>query len=79
MGADKFISTKDEEIFKTYGTYFDLIINTVSADIDLNQYLGLLKLDGTLVIVGLPGKPAPIHAFSLLGQRRSLAGSMIGY
>ena len=55
MGADKFVSTKNEEIFKTNSKYFDLIINTVSADIDLNQYLGLLKLDGTLVIVGLPG------------------------
>lgn len=78
MGADFFLSTKDETVFKTYANTFDLIINTVSADIDLNSYLGMLKLDGHLVIVGLPGKPAPIHAFSLLGQRRSLAGSMIG-
>ena len=78
MGAHKFVSTKDPECFKTHGRYFDLIINTVSADIDLNPYLGMLKLNGTLVIVGLPGKPVPIQAFNLLDQRRSLAGSMIG-
>jgi alcohol dehydrogenase (NADP+) len=56
-----------------------LIINTVAAKIDWNDYLGLLKVDGTMVLVGIPeGDVPPVAAFSLIGGRKSLAGSMIG-
>ena len=78
MGADHFIVTKDPEIFEKHKFSFDLIINTVSAPIDLNDYLQMLKLNGTLVMVGLSGKPYPIEAFNVLNQRRRVAGSMIG-
>ncbi|MFM6941244.1 MAG: NAD(P)-dependent alcohol dehydrogenase [Candidatus Planktophila sp.] len=78
MGAHHFISTKDPEVFKRYAKSFDLILNTVSAEVDINQYLNLLAQDGTLVVIGLPGKPYSVHAGVLLGARRSMAGSMIG-
>ena len=78
MGAKHFVVTKDPQVFSTLKESFDLILNTVSAELDINQYLGLLKLDGTLVVIGLPGKPYDVTAFSLLRLRRSLAGSMIG-
>jgi uncharacterized zinc-type alcohol dehydrogenase-like protein len=78
MGAHHFVSTKDPANFKAITKSFDVILNTVSAEIDINQYLNLLKLDGTLVTIGLPGKPYAVHAGSLLSGRRSLAGSMIG-
>ena len=78
MGADNFILTKDEEVFEKYKNHFDLLINSVSAPLDLNLYLGMLKLNGSLVMVGLSGQPYPIDAFSMLNQRRRIAGSMIG-
>ena len=78
MGAHHFVSTKDPEVFKKYAKNFDIILNTVSAEIDINQYLNLLAQDGTLVVIGLPGKPYAVHVGSLLGARRSMAGSMIG-
>ena len=78
MGADQFICTQDSNIFSAHTCSFDLVINTVSADIDINPYLGLLKLDGTLVSVGVPQKPLSIHPFSVIGMRRRYAGSAIG-
>lgn len=78
MGADDFIVTTDGAVFETHKKQFDLIINTVSAPIDLNNYLELIGLDGTLVMVGLAPEPYPIKAFSMLAQRRRIAGSMIG-
>ena len=78
MGADHFVVTKDIKSLAKLNMSFDLILNTVSADLDLDPYLQFLKLDGTLVVIGLPGKPYAINAGTLLGQRRSLAGSMIG-
>lgn len=78
MGAHHFVSTKEDQNLKNLEKNFDLLLNTVSADIDLEPYLQMLKLDGTLVVIGLPGKPYSINAGTLLGQRRSLAGSMIG-
>jgi uncharacterized zinc-type alcohol dehydrogenase-like protein len=78
MGAHHFVSTKDPENLKALQNTFDIILNTVSAELDINLYLNLLALDGTLVTVGLPGKPYSVHAGSLLSGRRSLAGSMIG-
>jgi uncharacterized zinc-type alcohol dehydrogenase-like protein len=78
MGAHHFVSTKDPENFKAIAKRFDLILNTVSAEVEINQYLNLLAQDGTLVVIGLPGKPYSVHAGVLLGARRSMAGSMIG-
>lgn len=67
-----------EEAFKKYNRYFDLIINTVSAGLDLNTYLGMVKLNGTMVLLGIPEAPEPVHPFPLIMGRRSLAGSLIG-
>lgn len=78
MGAHHFINTASPEVFKTHSMKFDLIINTISAEIDMSKYFGLLKMDGALVAVGLPDKPLSIHPFSLVGMRRSYAGSLIG-
>jgi alcohol dehydrogenase (NADP+) len=78
MGAHHFVSTKDNNVFKQHARHFDLIINTVSADINMNDYFNLLKLDGTLVVVGVPEKPLTIHPFPLIIMRRSYAGSVIG-
>lgn len=78
MGASHFVVTKDPKVFENLAESFDLILNTVSAELDIEQYLNLLKLDGTVVIIGLPGKPYSVSAFTLLRLRRSLAGSMIG-
>jgi uncharacterized zinc-type alcohol dehydrogenase-like protein len=78
LGADHYYATSDPETFTKLTRSFDLIINTVGSDMDLNQYLELLKVDGSMVIVGLPEKPASVAAFSLVLGRRSLAGSAIG-
>lgn len=79
LGADNFLITSDKENFKKHAMSLDLIINTVSAaDLNMNHYFGLLKLDGTLVNVGLPEQPLSIHPFPLIGMRRSFAGSVIG-
>lgn len=78
MGADHFYATSDPKTFEKLKGYFDLIVNTVSVELDLSKYTNLLALDGTMVIVGLPEKEMSIGAFSLISARRSLAGSVIG-
>lgn len=78
LGAHEFVSTADEGALASLQNRFDLILNSVSADIDLNAYARTLRLNGTLVLLGLPGVPAPIEAGTLLNQRRRIAGSMIG-
>ena len=84
MGADKFYAattsslSTDQENFGELKEYFDLLINTLSVEIDWNLYLNLLALDGTLIVVGLPEKETPLNASSLINARRSLAGSVIG-
>jgi uncharacterized zinc-type alcohol dehydrogenase-like protein len=78
MGADHFYATSDAKTFEKLADHFDLIINTVSAGIDYNQYLGLLARDGVMVNVGVPSEALPVHAFSLIVGRKSLAGSLIG-
>ncbi|KRF08685.1 alcohol dehydrogenase [Arthrobacter sp. Soil782] len=78
LGADAYYATSDENTFTELAGSFDLIINTVSASLDISAYLGLLSLDGALVNVGAPAEPLPVQAFALIGGRRSFAGSMIG-
>ena len=78
MGAHHFVVTKDAEWHKPLRKKFDLVLNTVSADLDLEPYLSTLATDGTLVIIGLPGKPYSFNAGTMLDGRRSIAGSMIG-
>lgn len=78
MGADHYYATSDAATFEKLQGHFDLIINTVSAKMDWNQYLQLLKRDGTLVILGIPEEEVSLGAFPLIGKRRSLAGSLIG-
>jgi uncharacterized zinc-type alcohol dehydrogenase-like protein len=78
LGADAYHATSDPETFQHLAGAFDLIINTVSAPIDPDAYLGLLAVDGTLVNVGAPAEPLSLNVFSLIGARRSFAGSMIG-
>jgi len=78
MGADDFYATNSPEVLKGLKGKFDLIFNTVSAEHDINLYLNTLNLNGTLVILGLPGKPFSVNAGVLLGARRSMAGSTIG-
>ncbi|TFV97998.1 NAD(P)-dependent alcohol dehydrogenase [Orlajensenia leifsoniae] len=78
LGADHYYATSDEATFSELKNHFDLIINTVSASIDINAYLSLLRLDGTLVSVGAPAEPLPVGVFTLFGNRRTFAGSSIG-
>lgn len=78
LGADSYHATSDRDTFDQLAGAFDLIINTVSAPIDVDAYLGLLAVDGTLVNVGAPAEPMSLNVFSLIGARRSYAGSMIG-
>ena len=78
LGATHYYATSDPSTFDKLAGRFDLIINTVSAPIDLDSYLSLLALDGTMVLVGLPTEPMTQRAWSLAGMRRSLAGSKMG-
>ena len=78
LGADHYYATQDPETFDNLAGTFDLIINTVSAVIDLDAFMSLLSTDGTLVNVGAPAEPLSVQAFSLIPGRKSFAGSMIG-
>jgi uncharacterized zinc-type alcohol dehydrogenase-like protein len=78
LGADHFLLSSDKAAMKAAEGTLDLIINTVSASIDMDAALSLLKTDGTLVSVGLPDEPIKVSTFSLIAQRRRLAGSNIG-
>ncbi len=78
LGAHNFEITKDPEVMKKLTSTFDFIINTVSAPHDYNAYLNLLKRDGTMILLGAPPEPSTVAGFSLIFQRRRLAGSLIG-
>jgi uncharacterized zinc-type alcohol dehydrogenase-like protein len=78
LGATDYRATSDRETFRDLRGRFNLIINTVSANLDLNNYLKLLKIDGTLVELGMPEQPMTVAATALISRRRSIAGSMIG-
>jgi uncharacterized zinc-type alcohol dehydrogenase-like protein len=78
FGAKGYYATSDRESFKQLRSSFDLILNTVSANFDINAYLRLLRVDGTLVTVGAPPAPYEVQSFALIAGRRRLAGSAIG-
>jgi uncharacterized zinc-type alcohol dehydrogenase-like protein len=78
LGADAYYATSDDATFTDLAGRFDLIINTVSAGIDLGRFLTLLTTDGAIVNVGAPPEPLPVPAMALIMQRRTFAGSAIG-
>ncbi|QJX47362.1 NAD(P)-dependent alcohol dehydrogenase [Hymenobacter taeanensis] len=78
LGAHKFVVSKDKDSMKSVSNYFDLIINTVSATMDLTPYISTLRLDGTMVLLGVPPEAPQLHAFNLIAKRRRIAGSLIG-
>ena len=78
LGADEVIVTRDSEQMRRHAGTFEFILDTVSAEHDLNAYLNLLRPDGNITLVGAPAQPFTIPAFSLLMGRRSLSGSVIG-
>ncbi len=78
FGADHYHATNDPDTFDKLAGAFDLIINTVSARLDIAQYVNLLAVDGTLVIVGAPTEPVAVDGMSLITHRRSIAGSANG-
>lgn len=78
LGAQHFGLTSDPATFKRLAGHFDLIIDTISAPHDYNQYLGLLRSEGAMVLLGVPPEPTPVAATSLIFGRKTLSGSLIG-
>jgi uncharacterized zinc-type alcohol dehydrogenase-like protein len=78
LGAKHFINTKSPDAFTKNAGKFNFILNTVSAPIDVNAYLGLLKRNGSMVQVGAPSEPLPVATFNLIFGRKSFSGSLIG-
>jgi uncharacterized zinc-type alcohol dehydrogenase-like protein len=78
LGATGFGLTTDPATFKRLTGHFDFILDTVSAPHDYNAYLGMVRVDGAMVVVGVPPEPTPVAAFPLIMGRRTLAGSLIG-
>ncbi|HEU0065319.1 MAG TPA: NAD(P)-dependent alcohol dehydrogenase, partial [Flavisolibacter sp.] len=78
LGADEVVLSKDEKQMQRYAGKLHFVLDAVSAQHDINAYLNLLRVDGSLALVGAPEHPLPVAAFSLIPYRRSFAGSMIG-
>ncbi|MEG4628150.1 NAD(P)-dependent alcohol dehydrogenase [Microcoleus sp. AR_TQ3_B6] len=78
LGADEVVVSRNGDEMQQHAGSFDFILDTVSANHDINAYLNLLRLDGNITLVGLPEKPLEVAAFSLILARRSLSGSSIG-
>jgi uncharacterized zinc-type alcohol dehydrogenase-like protein len=78
LGADHYYATSDPDTFKELAARFDLILNTVSANLDVDAYLSMLRVDGSLVNVGAPAEADKYHVFSLIMGRRSISGSLVG-
>jgi uncharacterized zinc-type alcohol dehydrogenase-like protein len=78
LGADDYRATSDPATFTELANTFDLILNTVSAKVDVDALLSLVAMDGALVNLGVPAEPMSVNVFGLLGQRRSYAGSSFG-
>jgi uncharacterized zinc-type alcohol dehydrogenase-like protein len=78
LGADEVVVSRNANEMQKHAESFDFILDTVSADYDVNAYLNLLRRDGNLTLVGAPPKPLSVAAFGLIPRRRSLSGSTIG-
>ena len=78
LGADEVVVSRDADGMKKQAGSFDFVLDTISADHDINAYINLLRRDGNLTLVGAPTKPLAVAAFGLLFGRRSLSGSLIG-
>ncbi len=78
LGAHHFELTTDPENMKKLANTFNFIIDTVSAGHDYNEYLALLKTNGVMILLGVPPTPSDVHAFALIGNRRSVVGSLVG-
>jgi uncharacterized zinc-type alcohol dehydrogenase-like protein len=78
LGAHEVVNSTDPEAMAAHMGTFNFILDTVSADHDLNQYIQLLGMNGNMTLVGAPENPAPVSAFALLFGRKSLSGSLIG-
>ena len=78
LGADEVVVSRNSGEMEKHAGSFDFILDTVSADHDINAYLNLLARDGNVTLVGAPPKPLGVSAFALIGGRRSLSGSNIG-
>jgi uncharacterized zinc-type alcohol dehydrogenase-like protein len=78
LGADDVVLSKDDQQMQRYAGKLHFVLDAVSAQHDINAYLNLLRVDGSLALVGAPEHPLPVAAFSLIPYRRSFAGSMIG-
>lgn len=78
LGATGFVNTKDADAVKAVTGKFDFLLDTISANHDYNVYLGMVTLNGVMVVVGVPTDPAQLNAFSLIGGNKVLAGSLIG-
>ncbi|KAA3635127.1 MAG: NAD(P)-dependent alcohol dehydrogenase [Calditrichaeota bacterium] len=78
LGADEVVISKNQDEMQKYMGTFDFILDTVSADHDINQYIFLLKRDGNITLVGAPDNPIPVSSFGLIFGRKSFSGSLIG-
>jgi uncharacterized zinc-type alcohol dehydrogenase-like protein len=78
LGASHFINTKDEKQMKQAKGQFDFLLNTIAAYHDINSLVQLLKLNGTMIMVGIPPEDPALSVSGLIGKRRTIAGSMIG-
>ncbi|MFE6822233.1 NAD(P)-dependent alcohol dehydrogenase [Streptomyces sp. NPDC057690] len=78
LGADHYYATSDPSTFEDLVGSFDIVLNTISAKIDVDAYLSLLALDGALINLGAPSEPLPVNVPSLFANRRSYAGSLFG-
>lgn len=78
LGADHYYATSGPVTFTELESHFDLILNTVSANLNVDAYLSMLRIDGTLVNVGAPTEPDKYQVFSLILGRLSIAGSLVG-
>jgi alcohol dehydrogenase (NADP+) len=78
LGADEVVLSNDSAAMLAHASSFDVILDTVSADHDLNAYIKLLKRDAVHVLLGVPDRPAPVSAMNLIMRRRSLSGSGVG-
>jgi uncharacterized zinc-type alcohol dehydrogenase-like protein len=78
LGADEVVLSRDANQMQKHAGSFDFILDAVAADHDINAYIGMLRRDGNLTMVGAPEKPLPVAVFGLIMARRSLSGSPIG-